>query len=355
MLNFLNEDNDLYKSHLSSPILGQISSSSSQNNDWFHSKDEQISEKDYYYQDLNLNKNIVKNESSNEALIQNKNNNNNKTANDINLFDKSNLISSNTQIGMTCSNTKLFENLTKNGVTQNVGTITIFQEQTKNINEAAKEKELYNNNDNTNDNKDLLNKKKNESLEDKGPRKNHMLNVYKTNFINVAQNKFSEMIKKTKFYSDYKMNFNKINNKIYIDENSSNNLLFLDMKLKDVLSHENENNAFIIKKLDENNACSESSPLKQNLEKTILDLMYYYSDKCNLKDLKEEFAQHLRKKYDELIQKLEKKGKSPKYIEKFNDIIKNIQNEYKNMKSNKVGKKKNNNIASFSLNFGKNG
>jgi hypothetical protein len=353
---FDDDNNDLYKSNLSSPILDQISSPSSQNNDWIHSKDEQISEKEYYYQDLNLNKNIVKNDSSNEALIQNRNNNNNKTANDINLLDKPNLISSNTQIGMTCSNTKLFENLTKNGVTQNVGTITIFQEQTKNIHETTKEKELYNNNDDTNDNKGLLNKKRNKSLEDKGSRKNQMLNVYKTNFINVAQNEFSEMIKKTKFYSDYKKNFNKIKNKIYTDENSSNNLLFLDKKLKDVLSHENENNAFIIKKLDENNAYYEGSPhLKQNLEKTILDLMYYYSDKCNLKDLNEEFAQHLRKKYDELIQKLEKKGKSPEYIEIFTDIIKNIQNEYKNMKSNKVGKKKKNNISSFSLNSGKNG
>ena len=354
MLNLLDDDNnDLYKSNLSSPILDHISSPSSQNNDWFHSKDEQISEKENYYQDLNLNKNTVKNDSSNEALIQNKNNN--KASNDINLFDKQNLISSNTQIGMTCSNTKFFENLTKNVVTQNVGTITIFQDQMKNINETVKEKEFYNNNDNTNDNKGLLDKKRNKSLEDKGSRKNQMLNVYKTNFINVAQNEFSEMIKKTKFYSDYKKNFNKIKNKIYTDENSSNNLLFLDKKLKDVLSHENENNAFIIKKLDENNACSESSPLKQNLEKTILDLMYYYSDKCNLKDLKEEFAQHLRKKYDELIQKLEKKGKSPEYIEIFTDIIKNIQNEYKNMKSNKVGKKKKNNISSFSLNSGKNG
>ena len=140
MLNFFDDDNDLYNSHLSSPILSKNSISSSQNNDLIHSKDEQISEKENYYQDLNLNKNTVKNDSSNEALIQNKNNN--KASNDINLFDKQNLISSNTQIGMTCSNTKFFENLTKNVVTQNVGTITIFQDQMKNINETVKEKEF---------------------------------------------------------------------------------------------------------------------------------------------------------------------------------------------------------------------
>lgn len=331
-MNFFDDDNELYNSQLNSPILGAISSVSCQNNNF---KDELFSEKDNYYQDLNLNKNMVKTNYFDETLIQH--NNNNMNIKNINILDKPNLINSNTQIGNTSSNTKLFENLTKNGVTQNVETFTIIQEQSKNIHETTKEKEIHNNN-NANSNKCLLNKKKNKKLEDKGSRKHQMLNVYKSNFINVVQKKCVEMLEKTKFYSDYKKNFNKISNKIYIDENSSNNLLFLDMKLKDVLSHENENNAFIINKLDENN--NDCSHLKKILEKTLLDLMYYYSNKCNFKDLIEEFAQHLRKKYDELIKTLEKKGKSPEYITIFNDIINNIQKVYKDMDNNKVGRKK---------------
>ena len=335
-MNSFDDDNELYNSQLNSqlnsPILGAISSVSSQNNNF---KDELFSERDNYYQNLNLNKNMVKTEYFDETLIQH--NNNNMNIKNINILDKPNLINSNTQIGNTSSNTKLFENLTKNGVTQNVETFTIIQEQSKNIHETTKEKGLHNNN-NVNSNKCLLNKKKNKKLEDKGSRKHQMLNVYKSNFINVVQKKCVEMIEKTKFYSDYKTNFNKISNKIYIDENSSNNLLFLDMKLKDVLSHENENNSFIINKLDENN--NDCSHLKKILEKTLLDLMYYYSNKCNLRDLIEEFAQHLRKKYDELIKTLEKKGKSPEYIAIFNDIINNIQKVYKDMDNNKVGRKK---------------
>ena len=332
MINLFDDDNnELYKSHLTSPIFGTISNVSSQNDDF---KDELFSEKENYYLDLNLNKNILKNDFFNEVLIQHKNNN--IMFNDINLLDKPNLINSNTQIGNTSSNTKLLENLTRNA--QNVETLTIFQEQFKSIHEATKEKEPCNYNDNNNGSKGLLNEKRNKKLKDKGSRKNQMLNVYKTNFINVLQKICAEMLVKTKFYSDYKTNFNKIRNKIYIDENSSNNLLFLNMKLKDVLSHENENNAFIINNLDDEN--NNFSPLKQILEKTLLDLMYYYSNKCNLKDLIEEFSLHLRKKYDELIKTLEKRGKSPEYIAIFTNIINNIQNVYKDMDNNKVGKKK---------------
>jgi len=331
--------NEPLNSDLSSPIFGQFSSSSSQNGDLNNWRDEQIPDKENYYPDLN--NNIVKSSLSNGILIQTANNN---LSNKINLLDNPNLINSITQLGNTSSNTKLIENLTKNGGTLNIGTITFFQEPMESNLETSKKNEQYNYIDNNNENQHLLNEKRKISLEDKGSRKNQMLNVYKSNFIKATQKECVEMLENTSFYSHYQTNFIKINNKIYIDENSSNNLLFLDMKLKSVLSLENENNEFIINKLDEldeNNDYSEYSPLKQFLEKTILDLMQYYSNKFDLKDLKEEFAQYLRKQYDELIQKLEKeRHKSHEYIQIFKNIINNIQNEYKSMKDNNVGKKK---------------
>lgn len=337
MENIFDNYNDSFNSYLLSPIFPPISSSSSQNNDLNNSRDEQIPDKENYYP--NLNNNIVKSNQSNGILIQTKTNGD--LSNKINLLDKANLINSITHLGNTSSNTKLIENLTKNGGTQNFGTITFFQESMESNHEPSKKNEQYNYNDNNNESQHFLNEKRKKKLKDKGLRKNQMLNVYKSNFIKVVHKECVKMAENTNFYSHYKTNFNKINNKIYINENSSNNLLFLDMKLKNVLSLENENNEFIINKVDENNDNSEYSPLKQILEKTILDLMYYYSNKFDLRDLKEEFAQHLRKEYDELIHKLEKeRHKSPEYIQIFKNIINNIQKEYQSMKDNNVGKKK---------------
>lgn len=319
-----------------SPILSPNSISSSQNNDLDNFKDDKMPEKDNLYSDLN--QNLIKNDFSNEALIHQKDNNN--FAIDKNVLDKQNLINPNTLIGETSPNTNFLENLTKTIGTQNVGPNIITQEQITSNHETAKEKGQCNDYENSNDNKGLLTKKRKKKLEDKGPRKNHMLNVYKSNFIKVAQKKFIEMLENTKFYSDYKIHFNKIDKRIYINENSSNNLLFLDKKLKDVLSWENEQNENIIKKLEGNNDCPICSVLKIFLDKTILDLMYYYSNKCNLKDIKEEFGQHLRNEFDNLIKKLTIKGKSDEYVKTFTDIINNIKNVYLDMKNNNVGKKK---------------
>ena len=182
-----------------------------------------------------------------------------------------------------------------------------------------------------------IKQKRNRSKEkDKGSRKNHKLNRYKSHFFFDSHHKISEMIKQTEYYQKYNKNINEIKIYIYNKQKASENLLLLEKTLKEVLTIDDEENKKII---DEIFYTNDSPSLVRFLGKKVKELMLFYSDKDIL--IEEEYQIYLRNSYKSLIKKLkDKEKKSESYIKSFQEYANNIEQVYKNMNAHTKKKSK---------------
>ena len=173
-----------------------------------------------------------------------------------------------------------------------------------------------------------INQKRDRSKEkDKGSRKNHKLNRYKSNFFLDLYIIVIEMIEQTEYHKKYNKNINKIKNYIYNRQKASENLSLLEKTLKEVLTIDDEENKKII---DEIFYTNDSPSLIRLLGKKVKELMLFYSDKDIL--IEEEYQIYLRNSYKNLIKKLkDKEKKSESYIKSFQEYANNIEQVYKNM------------------------
>ena len=183
---------------------------------------------------------------------------------------------------------------------------------------------------------ELLNKKRNIS-NNKGIRKDNILNRIKSNFFIDIQKILSNLFEKTELYRTKYIIFNRLENFIYKEQKALKNLNLFNSKLKDVLSKDNRNKAII-----DNIIEAQDYPLLiEFLNKTIRELIFFYSDNCKKTEVKEQYYLDIMKSYDNLIKKLEKEGKTEEYISKFRFYSSYIEEEF--IEKNKHKKEKKNN------------
>ena len=183
---------------------------------------------------------------------------------------------------------------------------------------------------------ELLNKKRNIS-NNKGIRKDNILNRIKSNFFIDIQKILSNLFEKTELYRTKYIIFNRLENFIYKEQKALKNLNLFNSKLKDVLSKDNRNKAII-----DNIIEAQDYPLLiEFLNKTIRELIFFYSDNCKKTEVKEQYYLDIMKSYDNLIKKLEKEGKTEEYISKFRFYSSYIEEEFIEMNKHKKEKKNN--------------
>ena len=182
----------------------------------------------------------------------------------------------------------------------------------------------------------LNNKRKNPKA--KGERKNTMLNVYKSNLNSTSFEYAVRLYQNTDYFKQNKKLLEKIDNRIYIEQEAEKNLDFLQMKLKDVLCT-NEHNKEII---DQINESVDNQPFIDFLEKSIGKLTMFYTWNPNLQgnNLKEDQI-FLLNAYSDLIKVLELKRKKPvEYMNKFKEYTQNVQQTFFEMKNKSDSMKK---------------
>ena len=178
-----------------------------------------------------------------------------------------------------------------------------------------------------------------DKFKNKGIKKNQQINVYKNNFFNDCMEIACLLFQKTNCYIKYKRNLNILKSEekklIYKKEGAKDNLVFLDYKLKDVLSKDKINEEIIKEIIEEN----DYPPLIEYLNESIEDLMFYYS--CNKGNyLSKYYISELKKRYNKLIEGFKIKPNYQKYLELFEERTKNIRETFKCMKE-KSDKRKN--------------
>lgn len=175
-----------------------------------------------------------------------------------------------------------------------------------------------------------INQKRDRSKEkDKGSRKNHKLNRYKSNFFLDLYIIVIGMIEQTEYHKKYNKNINKIKNYIYNRQKASENLSLLEKTLKEVLTIDDEENKKII---DEIFYTNDSPSLIRFLGKKVKELMLFYSDKDI--SIEEDYQRYLRNSFKNLIKNLKKK-KSESYIKSFQEYANNIEQVFLNMNAHR--------------------
>ena len=178
---------------------------------------------------------------------------------------------------------------------------------------------------------------KRKSSKAKGERKNTMLNVYKSNLIQTSYDYAVRLYQNTDYFIQNKKLLEKIDNRIYIEQDSKKNLDFLEMKLKDVLST-NEQNKEIINQIY---VSCDYPPFREFLEYSIGELTMFYTWNPNLEgNSLKEYQIFLLNAYSDLIKVLElKRKKTVEYMNKFKEYTQNVQQTFLEMK-NKSGSMK---------------
>ena len=181
---------------------------------------------------------------------------------------------------------------------------------------------------------------KRKSSKAKGERKNTMLNVYKSNLIQTSYDYAVRLYQNTDYFIQNKKLLEKIDNRIYIEQDSKKNLDFLEMKLKDVLST-NEQNKEIINQIY---VSCDYPPFREFLEYSIGELTMFYTWNPNLEgNSLKEYQIFLLNAYSDLIKVLElKRKKTVEYMNKFKEYTQNVQQTFFEMKnkSDSMNKKK---------------
>ena len=181
---------------------------------------------------------------------------------------------------------------------------------------------------------------KRKSSKAKGERKNTMLNVYKSNLIQTSYDYAVRLYQNTDYFIQNKKLLEKIENRIYIEQDSKKNLDFLEMKLKDVLST-NEQNKEIINQIY---VSCDYPPFREFLEYSIGELTMFYTWNPNLEgNSLKEYQIFLLNAYSDLIKVLElKRKKTVEYMNKFKEYTQNVQQTFFEMKnkSDSMNKKK---------------
>ena len=181
---------------------------------------------------------------------------------------------------------------------------------------------------------------KRKSSKAKGERKNTMLNVYKSNLIQTSYDYAVRLYQNTDYFIQNKKLLEKIDNRIYIEQKAEKNLDFLEMKLKDVLST-NEQNKEIINQIY---VSCDYPPFREFLEYSIGELTMFYTWNPNLEgNSLKEYQIFLLNAYSDLIKVLElKRKKTVEYMNKFKEYTQNVQQTFFEMKnkSDSMNKKK---------------
>ena len=181
---------------------------------------------------------------------------------------------------------------------------------------------------------------KRKSSKANGERKNTMLNVYKSNLIQTSYDYAVRLYQNTDYFIQNKKLLEKIDNRIYIEQDSKKNLDFLEMKLKDVLST-NEQNKEIINQIY---VSCDYPPFREFLEYSIGELTMFYTWNPNLEgNSLKEYQIFLLNAYSDLIKVLElKRKKTVEYMNKFKEYTQNVQQTFFEMKnkSDSMNKKK---------------
>ena len=181
---------------------------------------------------------------------------------------------------------------------------------------------------------EMLNKKRNIS-NDKGKRKDNIFNRIKNNFFKEIQIIVSNLIKNNELYRTKNIILKKIKKDIYKEQKAIKNLYLLDSTLKDVLSMDEDNKVII-----DNIIEAQDYPLLiEFLDKTIKELMYFYSDKCKKTEVREQCYLDIIKSYENIIKKLEDNGKPEEYISKYRYYSSNIEEEFIEMNKHAKGRK----------------
>jgi hypothetical protein len=179
---------------------------------------------------------------------------------------------------------------------------------------------------------------KRKSSKAKGERKNTMLNVYKSNLIQTSYDYAVRLYQNTDYFIQNKKLLEKIDNRIYIEQDSKKNLDFLEMKLKDVLST-NEQNKEIINQIY---VSCDYPPFREFLEYSIGELTMFYTWNPNLEgNSLKEYQIFLLNAYSDLIKVLElKRKKTVEYMNKFKEYTQNVQQTFLEMKNKSDSMKK---------------
>ena len=179
---------------------------------------------------------------------------------------------------------------------------------------------------------------KRKSSKAKGERKNTMLNVYKSNLIQTSYDYAVRLYQNTDYFIQNKKLLEKIDNRIYIEQKAEKNLDFLEMKLKDVLST-NEQNKEIINQIY---VSCDYPPFREFLEYSIGELTMFYTWNPNLEgNSLKEYQIFLLNAYSDLIKVLElKRKKTVEYMNKFKEYTQNVQQTFLEMKNKSDSMKK---------------
>jgi hypothetical protein len=172
---------------------------------------------------------------------------------------------------------------------------------------------------------------------DKGKRINQILNRIKDKGLDDIHHIASEMIKKTEYYKYNKKILAKIDNSSYKFENSSANLLFLNKKIKEVLSEKKENEEIIWKIMSNN----DYPVFIKFLNMTIENFFSLYFDECDFSEQEKKHFSYLKDSYKKLIDKMRNEGKSKDYIDSFIYFTAHIKNAYISINEHKKNKCKN--------------
>ena len=127
-----------------------------------------------------------------------------------------------------------------------------------------------------------------------------------------------------------------INKNIYLKPKALDNIIFLEKKLKYVISEINEKNNNIIHSIMLEN---DYLPLTEVLEKTMNEL---HDIHCGNVIVQEDYYKEFIQGYENFFSKVKKK-KNPEYCETFTKYSKNLLNEFKNINEHAKNKKKKNN------------
>ena len=169
----------------------------------------------------------------------------------------------------------------------------------------------------------------------KGNHKKNFLPKIKTHFFNdLHENLITRLIQKSDFCINNNIKLNKITSEVYLISKASENLELLNTKLSDVYSKYDGENENAINLIIRN--ISQDSPLNNNFNKTILELINIYVGKSELKN---NSYNYFRSSYSRLkihMQYINQKALD--YISKFDYYSKNIEYEYNEM--NKKAKPK---------------
>lgn len=169
----------------------------------------------------------------------------------------------------------------------------------------------------------------------KGNHKKNFLPKIKTHFFNdLHENLITRLIQKSEFCINNNIKLNKITSEVYLISKASENLELLNTKLSDVYSKYDGENENAINLIIRN--ISQDSPLNNNFNKTILELINIYVGKSELKN---NSYNYFRSSYSRLkIHMQYINQKTLDYISKFDYYSKNIEYEYNEM--NKKAKPK---------------